>query len=192
MEHAIWWWAGVACAFLIGLAFAIMRWEPKANPGSWIVADGWRGRVGHFLVHLNGKMSGYVDPNLTRKFILEDVKSCRKSLTVLTCDAHGDFWTEDILRAIEAKTVNGVCFKFIVGPDMKNRNLERLAERGLVVLIRLRKNPPCGVRIVDDDSTYIVTNGDTNKLLRYERTYGNIGALDDRNGLVNRVLRELV
>lgn len=198
MEH-IMWWAGIFVLAAMAAGFAIVQWEPKANPGSWLVADDWRGRVGRFLVDLNGKVSGLADLNLTRKFILEDVRCCRRSMTVLIPDAHQVFLADDVLQAIEeSKAVHGdeVCFRFIVGPDMENRNLERLAELGLVVLNRLRKNPPYSVRIVDQNIVHIVTNNDPNKLLRYERTYGNCGlfgdsgALKEYSDLINQILLE--
>ena len=112
---------------------------------------------------------------------------------MVSCTADLCLWDEDILREIEKKTSGkkGVKFVFLVGPNINNTLLQKLAEGDENILLRiLEDNPPCDFRVIDRNGTYVSNHGYDDPQRNYYRTFGSVVAVRDRLNTFNQLFAQ--
>ena len=147
--------------------------------------------IKYWLARILGSLEGINSPEKARETILADVRRAKSELNVVSCTADLTYWNDEVISEIESKLRRkpSVKIEFLIGPDMNNSRLEKLAREGKIKLIKLTYKPPCDCRIVDNRDTYLSNHGGDGRPRKYSWTFGNRPALDDRIKYYNSLKR---
>ena len=175
--------SGLFTTSLAGLEFYLIMPAPRVDNLEDL------SKIKYFWGYMRGSISGIETSEMTRFAFKEDIRRLRDYMEVVAADS--GFVDDDVLdtliERLKERRTKGVEIKpsFIVGPDTGSKRLQGLAEEGLVSVQTATLNPPVNIRIVDNNYTFVSGDG------RYCWSFGNVGAVRDRDRAIKKLESEI-